>query len=134
MYLVTEKTFPFSDKRPYILKKGQCNAVGMCGVEAACHPFPNNTYVCLCPHDSQPPTIDGNDCPRHTGKTLFIFIIIIYIYLDCFYFYLIHLFPVEPVPATITGIQPPPPPKTIENNINSTTEPASWVNYKNKVI
>ncbi|GLV38614.1 Ror [Carabus blaptoides fortunei] len=34
-----------------------------CGQEAACKPLPNNTYMCVCPHDFSPPTSDLK-CPN----------------------------------------------------------------------
>ncbi|XP_046385492.1 tyrosine-protein kinase transmembrane receptor Ror-like isoform X2 [Ischnura elegans] len=36
---------------------------GGCGREAACRHFPNNTYACVCTHDSSPPTPDLR-CPN----------------------------------------------------------------------
>lgn len=47
-----------------------------CGQEAACKPLPNNTYMCVCPHDSSPPTPDLK-CPnRLTGKiTLYNYVV-----------------------------------------------------------
>ena len=40
----------------------------ICGKEAACRRFPDNTSKCVCPHDLSPPTSDLR-CPnRLTGK------------------------------------------------------------------
>lgn len=40
----------------------------ICGTEAACRSFPNNTSKCVCPHDLSPPTSDLK-CPnRVIGK------------------------------------------------------------------
>ncbi|XP_067008140.1 muscle, skeletal receptor tyrosine-protein kinase [Anabrus simplex] len=36
-----------------------------CGPEAACRPFPNNTFMCVCPHDVSPPTADLK-CPNRS--------------------------------------------------------------------
>ncbi|XP_018333274.1 tyrosine-protein kinase transmembrane receptor Ror-like [Agrilus planipennis] len=50
--------------RQQFLKTGQCKK-GVCGKEAACLPYSNNTYTCICPHDKSPPTPDGK-CTRIT--------------------------------------------------------------------
>uniref|UniRef100_A0A1B6CKF4 Protein kinase domain-containing protein n=1 Tax=Clastoptera arizonana TaxID=38151 RepID=A0A1B6CKF4_9HEMI len=42
--------------------EGECKPL-ICGLEAACRPFKNNTYICICPHDSSPPTKDLR-CPN----------------------------------------------------------------------
>lgn len=44
------------------IQHGECKP-GLCGLEAACRHFPNNTYICICPHDSSPPTKDLR-CPN----------------------------------------------------------------------
>ncbi|KAH0563856.1 high affinity nerve growth factor receptor-like isoform X1 [Cotesia glomerata] len=41
-----------------------CHGKGpICGKEAACRTFPNNTSKCVCPHDLSPPT-DDLKCPK----------------------------------------------------------------------
>lgn len=39
-----------------------------CGSEAACRQLDPNTYFCVCPHDSSPPTEDLKCPKRITGK------------------------------------------------------------------
>lgn len=53
-------------ERVHNVQIGKCEK-GICGEEAACQQHPNETFVCLCPHDMQPPTTDGR-CP--TRKTV----------------------------------------------------------------
>ncbi|XP_017769848.1 PREDICTED: BDNF/NT-3 growth factors receptor-like [Nicrophorus vespilloides] len=50
------------NERVHIIRDGECT-MGVCGADAACKPFTNNTYTCLCPHDSLPPTKDQR-CPN----------------------------------------------------------------------
>ncbi|GJQ86599.1 hypothetical protein Trydic_g7832 [Trypoxylus dichotomus] len=54
-----------SSERIPILKTGTCQK-GVCGQEAACKEYENNTYTCLCPHDSAPPTKDKHCPTRYT--------------------------------------------------------------------
>ncbi|KAK9713032.1 hypothetical protein QE152_g24601 [Popillia japonica] len=54
-----------SSERIPILRTGSCHK-GICGQEAACKPYENNTYTCLCPHDSAPPTKDRKCPTRYT--------------------------------------------------------------------
>ncbi|XP_044266348.1 tyrosine-protein kinase transmembrane receptor Ror-like isoform X2 [Tribolium madens] len=60
---VVEKT-DVSEPRVVVIKDGPCR-IGVCGEEAACKDYRNNTHTCICTHDSRPPTAKGI-CPRRT--------------------------------------------------------------------
>nr|XP_022901749.1 tyrosine-protein kinase transmembrane receptor Ror-like [Onthophagus taurus] len=76
-YLTFLTSFSFSDsssERAFMFKPGSCSK-GVCSPEAACVSYENNTFICLCTHDSHPPTIDGrcptrNVVPLHSGRRI----------------------------------------------------------------
>ncbi|XP_076255102.1 high affinity nerve growth factor receptor-like isoform X2 [Rhynchophorus ferrugineus] len=54
------------EERVQVFHDGICS-MGKCKGETACKNFPNNSYTCVCTHDSLPPTLNGA-CPRRIVK------------------------------------------------------------------
>lgn len=52
-----------SNGKSFEIKKGCKHQPEICGTEAACRNFSNNTSKCVCPHDLSPPTSDLK-CPN----------------------------------------------------------------------
>ncbi|RZC40061.1 hypothetical protein BDFB_002490, partial [Asbolus verrucosus] len=91
-------------QREVVIKEGPCK-IGVCGEEAACKDFRNNTHTCVCTHDSRPPTARGT-CPR-------------------------KIVPVDP--GRIPNVQPPSN-KQSPSSLNSTVPIVSPINLKHSLL